>query len=85
MAVPSTILHCREVVDVILAYLEDTLDPSEWQAFEAHIADCVNCWRCVQTYRQTVVSGQQLREEAIPPDVYQRLQAFLRSRLPLTS
>jgi anti-sigma factor RsiW len=47
-------LHCRDVVDLILAYLEGTLDPGERQAFESHIADCLNCWRFLQTYRETV-------------------------------
>jgi hypothetical protein len=81
----STMLRCREVVDLILAYLEGTLDPGERQALEAHLADCINCWRFLQTYRETVALGQQLREEAIPPDVRERLGAFLRSRLPGTS
>jgi anti-sigma factor RsiW len=78
-------LHCRDVVDLILAYLEGTLDPGEPHAFESHIADCLNCWRFLQTYRETVALGQQLREEAIPPDVRERLGAFLRSTLPGTS
>jgi anti-sigma factor RsiW len=84
-ASPVTMLRCRDVVDLILGYLECTLDPSERQAFEAHIADCINCWQFLQTYRETVSLGQQLREEAIPPDVRERLETFLRSRLPHAS
>ena len=80
-----TMLRCRDVVDLILTYLEGTLDPGERQAFESHIADCLSCWRFLQTYRETVALGQQLREEAIPTDVRERLGAFLRSRLPGTS
>lgn len=75
-------LRCRDVVDLSLAYLEGTLDPGERQALEAHIADCLNCWRFLKTYRETVALGQRLREEAIPPDVRERLETFLRSRLP---
>jgi len=82
---PPMMLRCRDVVDLILAYLEGTLDPGERQAFEAHIADCTNCWRFLKTYRDTVELGQQLRDEAIPPDVRERLETFLRSRLPHTS
>ena len=78
-------LRCRDVVDLILSYLEGTLDPRERKAFEAHIADCTNCWRFLQTYRETVALGQQLRQEAIPPEVRERLEAFLRSRLPRPS
>jgi hypothetical protein len=70
------------MVDLIVEYLEDTLEPSLRQAFEAHIADCQNCWRFLQTYRETIALGQQLRGDTIPPDMRERLEAFLRSRLP---
>lgn len=82
---PPLMLRCRDMVDLVLAYLEGTLDPGEQQAFEAHIADCLNCWRFLRTYRETVSLGQQLREEAIPLDVRERLETFIRSRLTRTS
>jgi hypothetical protein len=78
-------LSCRDVVDLVVAYLEGTLDPGERQALEAHIADCLNCWRFLQTYRETVSLGQQLREETIPQDVRERLEMFMRNRLTRTS
>ena len=75
-------LRCQDMVDLIVDYLEDTLEPDVRQAFEAHIADCQNCWRFLKTYRETIALGQQLRAEAIPPEVRERLETFLRSRLP---
>jgi Putative zinc-finger len=78
-------LRCRDVVDLVVAYLEGTLDAGERQALEAHIADCLNCWRFLQTYRETVSLGQQLRQEVIPQDVRERLEMFMRSRLTRTS
>lgn len=78
-------LTCRSVVDFILAYLEDTLPRPEREAFEAHLADCVKCWRFLKTYRETVSLGQELREEVIPPDVRDRLEAFARNRFPHSS
>lgn len=80
-----TMLRCRDVVDLVLSYLEDTLDPGERQILEAHIADCPNCLRFLKSYRETVALGQQLREEQIPPDVRERLETFLRNRLPPSS
>lgn len=84
-AASPPMLRCRDVVDLVLSYLEDTLDPGERQILEAHIADCPNCLRFLKSYRETVALGQQLREEAIPPDVRERLETFLRSRLPPSS
>ena len=73
--------HCRYVVELIMSYLDDTLDPVERRTFEAHIADCRNCWRFLRSYRATVALGQQLRDEDIPSDVRERLESFLRNRL----
>jgi hypothetical protein len=82
----STRLRCREVVDLIPQYLEEgTLEPGKRQAFEAHIADCVNCWRFLKTYRETMALGRQLREEALPPTVRGRLGTFVRSYLRRSS
>jgi anti-sigma factor RsiW len=73
--------HCRHVVELIMGYLDNTLEPAERRAFEAHIADCGNCWRFLRSYRATIALGQQLRDEDIPSDVRERLETFLRNRL----
>jgi anti-sigma factor RsiW len=73
--------HCRHVVELIMSYLDDTLDPAERLAFEAHIADCRNCWRFLSSYRATITLGHRLRDEDIPSDVRERLESFLRNRL----
>jgi anti-sigma factor RsiW len=74
-------LHCPHIIALIMGYLDDTLDRVERRAFEAHIADCRNCWRFLRSYRETVALGQRLRDEDIPPDVRERLETFLRDRL----
>lgn len=74
-------LHCRQVIDLIMGYVEGTLDPNERRSFEAHIADCRNCWRFLRSYRETMALGRHLREEEIPVDVRERLETFLRNRL----
>lgn len=75
-----SMLMCRNVVDLVMSYLEGTLETPERRAFEAHIADCTNCWRFLKSYRHTVELGQSLREEDIPTDVRRRLEAFVRNR-----
>jgi len=78
-------LRCREVVDLLLSYVEQTLDPQTRHAVARHMADCVHCWRFLETYRETMTLGQQLRDEAMPPEVRERLEAFVQSRLPRPS
>ena len=74
-------LLCRNIVDLVLNYLEGTLDRPVRQAFEDHIADCTNCWQFLKSYRDTVDLGQSLQQEDIPPDVRSRLDQFLQSHL----
>jgi uncharacterized membrane protein YphA (DoxX/SURF4 family) len=74
-------LRCRDVVDLLLAYVEDSLRPMDRRAFEAHIADCINCWRLLKTYRETMALGRELGNETIPVDVRERLEAYIRTRL----
>ncbi len=74
-------LRCREVVDLLLSYVEQTLDPQTRHAVARHMADCVHCWRFLETYRETMALGQQLRDEAMPPEVRARLEKFVQHRL----
>ncbi len=60
-------LRCREVVDLFLPYVEQTLDPQTRHAVARHLADCENCGRFLETYRATMALGHQLRDEAMPP------------------
>lgn len=72
-----SLLRCRNVVELTLGYLEATLDPKDRKAMEAHLSDCYNCWNFLNTYRETVKLGQSLKEQDIPLELRQRLQAFL--------
>jgi len=78
-------LRCRDVADLILPYVEHTLDAPTRHAFARHIANCVSCWRFLETYRETMALGQQLRDEAMPPEVRERFEMFVQNRLPRPS
>jgi len=74
-------LRCREVVDLFLPYVEQTLDPQTRHAVARHLADCENCGRFLETYRATMALGHQLRDEAMPPEVRARFEKFVQHRL----
>ncbi|NIO06986.1 MAG: hypothetical protein GTO40_02945 [Deltaproteobacteria bacterium] len=74
-------LLCRNIVDLVINYVEGTLDRPVRQAFESHIADCTNCWQFLTSYRDTMDLGQSLQREDIPPDVRTRLDQFMQSHL----
>lgn len=73
--------QCESIADLVVLYLDDELERAEQQAFEAHIADCPECWRFLGSYRLTVNAGQSLRQEDIPAEMHLRLEGFIRERL----
>lgn len=75
-------LRCRDVTALLLAYVDGTVDAAQRLAVEEHLADCTDCWRYLATYRHTVALGQELRDEAMPAELYQRLEALVRDGPP---
>jgi len=71
-------LQCKDIVDLLEAYLGEGLDPATTQALTAHLADCPDCTALLNTYRRTVRTTRELREEDLPASLRERLVAFLR-------
>ncbi len=71
-------LQCKDIVDLLEAYLDGGLDPATTQALTDHLADCPDCTAFLNTYRRTVDTTRELREEELPAPLRERLLAFLR-------
>ena len=67
-------LTCQELVELVSDYLEDALSPSERARFEQHLDYCQGCVAYVEQIRETVrITGEQLREETLPPEMREAL------------
>lgn len=77
----APMLRCRDIVELLVEYLDGALDPAMAHALEAHLADCQECTAFLNTYRGTVRMTRQLREEDLPAALRERLLAFLRQRI----
>jgi hypothetical protein len=74
-------LTCRDVLALLLDYLEATLDDHTVAHFERHLADCAPCRAYLRTYeRSRKLAGQVSRVE-MPPEMRDRLRELLLSRL----
>lgn len=71
-------LTCRELVELVTAYLEDALDAAGRARFEEHVADCGGCWTYVEQLRQTVAAAGALSEESLSPGARDALLAAFR-------
>lgn len=66
-------MTCQEVIEVVTAYLEDSMTAEERSAFEAHLAICDGCEQYLAQMRSTIDLLGQVQEENLRPDTRQRL------------
>lgn len=60
-------LTCRELVELVSDYLEESLSDDENTLFEAHIAGCDGCSTYVEQIRQTIRVAGRVTEDSIEP------------------
>jgi anti-sigma factor RsiW len=75
-------ITCQEVIEYLMAYVNNELSVDERQAMDAHLQVCPACVSFLKTYRQTLefeatAFNQPEIEEAIPEDL---IQAILSAR-----
>ncbi len=68
-------MTCRELVELVTAYLEGVLSKAEQAAFEEHLALCKGCEDYVAQLRQTIALVGQLGEESLSEAARRRLLA----------
>jgi anti-sigma factor RsiW len=69
-------LTCRELVELVTAYLDDALARPERERFERHLGHCPGCSTYVEQIRESMrLTGEQLREETLSPEARDALLA----------
>jgi len=65
-------LACRQVVELVTAYLDDALDPVDRERFEEHLVFCDGCANYLEQMRTTIrlTGGAGL---VLPPALESRL------------
>jgi anti-sigma factor RsiW len=70
-------LSCRELVELVTAYLEGTLPAGARKRFEAHLTECDGCSTYLEQMRTTIRLSGALRVEDVSPQAERALlQAF---------
>lgn len=64
----SNDLTCKEFVEIVTEYLEESLPAEEKQRFEVHLAGCKGCEAYLEQMRQTIHWAGRLTEEQISAD-----------------
>ncbi len=71
-------MTCRELVELVTAWLDDALPAPERARFEAHLADCPYCRTYLEQIRQTAQLLGGLSESTIDPAARDALLARFR-------
>lgn len=70
-------MDCRELVELVTAYLDGSLDPDTRERFDMHLLECDGCENYLQQFRATVNTLGAIREDDVEPALRARLmEAF---------
>jgi predicted anti-sigma-YlaC factor YlaD len=72
---------CRDAIDVIADFLDQTLSPDAVRHFEEHLRDCEACRAYLNTYRTTRAMAGRAGRVAMPLELERRLRRFLIEQL----
>ena len=72
-------MSCRQVVELMTAYLEGTLSPHDRARFEDHIAGCDGCTAYLAQLRMTMRVVGRLAFEPVPAPIERELVDAFRS------
>jgi len=75
-------MNCKELAYMLADYVDGSMDPRLQEELDAHLAKCEPCMAFTRTFRATCEGTRSLREAieyAIPTEVSERLEAFVRA------
>jgi anti-sigma factor (TIGR02949 family) len=68
---------CRDIVRLLVDFLERQLPPDVQADLERHLAKCPQCLTQLKTYASTVALVRSIKEEDLPPELRWTLKSFL--------
>lgn len=74
-------VSCKQVVDLLIDYIEQDLEADREALVERHLQDCPKCHTFVREYRKTSVLCRDELARNIPCDLQTRLVAALREQI----
>ena len=66
-------MNCNELVELVTAYLEGSLDLDQRARFDVHLLECDGCANYLQQFRATVRTLGRIRDDEFEPTFRTRL------------
>ncbi|WP_084043215.1 anti-sigma factor family protein [Mycobacterium avium] len=61
-------LDCNELVEIVTAYLDGSLDLETRARFDEHLLECDGCDNYLQQFRVTISTVGRIRESELAPE-----------------
>ncbi len=74
-------LTCKEFLNELSEYLDESIDAELRAKLEKHITECPNCWVIFDTTRRTIQIYKGMNPYPIPADVESRLMNALEKKM----
>jgi anti-sigma factor RsiW len=75
-------LACRDIVELVTAYLEHGLAPSDRERFEEHLVFCDGCSTYLEQMRTTIDATGRVELAPLPAELEERLLDAFRDWRP---
>jgi anti-sigma factor RsiW len=75
------LLTCKQFLQELNDYLDDTLDPAMKADLQRHVNECPNCWVVCDTTQRTLKVFKGMEAKAIPEDIHRKLMNALERRI----
>jgi anti-sigma factor RsiW len=66
-------MNCNELVELVTAYLDESLDLETRARFDLHLLECDGCTNYLQQFRTTVQAVGRIRDDDLDPAFRNRL------------
>jgi anti-sigma factor RsiW len=66
-------LVCRQAVELVTDYIEDSMSRADCRRFEVHLSSCPHCTAYLAQMRSTIQLTGRLRSEELPSEVREEL------------
>ena len=66
-------MNCNELVEVVTAYLDGSLDPATRARFDLHLLDCDGCENYLQQFRVTIDAVGRISNDQVDAEFRSKL------------
>ena len=77
----TLLLTCKQFLEELNAFLEDSADPEFRIRLNQHVSECPNCWVVVDTTKKTIDVYKGMDPTPIPEAVRAKLWAALEKKI----